>query len=146
MVLWDCMTTSGLEEEETNEEIQLSAVNITTKSQGPIKDESLLPKIKKFQESMKNISNNTQNPPIPEKVIAKQKAQTVSKPTKVVENKSDNNKKISVEPKMGYDIVEDIKKTKENVSLFEICNLLQQRRNFWNPWILNLVKLQKMYH
>ena len=31
MVLWDCMTTLGLEEEEPTEEIQLSAVNITTR-------------------------------------------------------------------------------------------------------------------
>ena len=29
---------------------------------------------------------------------------------------------------MGYDIIEDIKKTKENISLFEMCNLPQQRR------------------
>ena len=28
---------------------------------------------------------------------------------------------------MGYDIIEDIKKTKENISLFEMCNLPQQR-------------------
>ena len=43
-----------------------------------------------------------------------------------MENKSDNNnKKSSVEPEMGYDTVEDIKKTKENVSLFEMCNLPQ---------------------
>ena len=28
---------------------------------------------------------------------------------------------------MGYDIVEDIKKTKANISLFELCNLTQQR-------------------
>ena len=29
---------------------------------------------------------------------------------------------------MGYDIIEDIKETKENISLFEMCNLPQQRR------------------
>ena len=29
---------------------------------------------------------------------------------------------------MGYDIIEDIKKTKKNISLFEICNLPQQRK------------------
>ena len=103
-------------------------VNITTRSQGPITDKALFPKIKKFQESMKNITSKTQNPPIPEKVIAKQKAPTVSKPTKVVENKSGNNKKSSVEPEMGYDIVEDIKKPKANVSLFEMCNLPQQKK------------------
>ena len=28
---------------------------------------------------------------------------------------------------MGYDIVEDIKKTKANISLFEMCNLPQQK-------------------
>ena len=128
MVLWDCMTTLGLEEEEPTEEIQLSAVNITTRSQGPITDHNLFPKIKKFQESMKNIANKTQSPPIPEKVIAKQKSPTVSKPAKVVENKIDNNKKSLVEPEMGYDIIEDIKKTKANVSLFEMCNLPQQKK------------------
>ena len=30
---------------------------------------------------------------------------------------------------MGYDIIEDIKKTKANISLFEICNLPHQRKN-----------------
>ena len=29
---------------------------------------------------------------------------------------------------MGYDIVEEIKKTKENISLFELCNFPQQRK------------------
>ena len=29
---------------------------------------------------------------------------------------------------MGYDIVEDIKKTKANISLFELCNLPRQRK------------------
>ena len=33
MVLWDCMTTLGLEEEEPTEEIQISAINIITRSQ-----------------------------------------------------------------------------------------------------------------
>ena len=30
---------------------------------------------------------------------------------------------------MGYDIIEDIKKIKENISLFEMCNLPQQKKN-----------------
>ena len=71
MVLWDCMTMLGLEEEEPTKEIQLSVVNITTRSQGLITNVNLLPKIKKFQESMKKLTNKTQSPPIPEKVIAK---------------------------------------------------------------------------
>ena len=45
-----------------------------------------------------------------------------------MENKSENNNKNSVELDMGYDIIEDIKKPRANVSLFEMCNLPQQRR------------------
>ena len=47
---------------------------------------------------MKKLANKTQNPPIPEKVIEKKKVPIVSKPTKVVEKKSDNSKKSPVEP------------------------------------------------
>ena len=47
---------------------------------------------------------------------------------KDAENKVESIKKISTECEMGYDIIEDIKKTKENISLFEMCNLPQQRK------------------
>ena len=50
MVLWDFAPMLGLEEEEPTEEIQLSAVNVTTRSKGRIMDESLLlPNIRKIQ-------------------------------------------------------------------------------------------------
>ena len=111
-----------------------------------ITDESLFPKIKKFQESMKNLANKTQSPQIPKKVIAKQKAPTVSKPAKVVENKSDNKKKSPVELEMGYDIIEDIKKTKENISLFEMCNLPQQKKKLLEALDPQPSKLQTIYH
>ena len=63
MVLWDCMSTLGLEEEESTEEIQLSKVNVTTRSQRPVTNESsLLPKIKEFQESMNRYIKNAQTP------------------------------------------------------------------------------------
>ena len=123
MVLLDCITPLGLEEEEPTEEIYLSTFNVTTRSQGPIKDESLLPKIKKFQESIKKLTNKTQNSPVPEKAITKKKNQAMSKPAKDVDSNLENNKKSTVELEMGYDVVEDIKKTKENISLFEMCNL-----------------------
>ena len=49
MVLWDCAPMLGLEEEEPNEEIQLSDVNVTTRSKGPIiEDNTLLPNIKRI--------------------------------------------------------------------------------------------------
>ena len=43
---------------------------------------------------------------------------------KNVVNKTESTKEYN----MGYDIVEDIKKTKANNYLFELCNLPQQRK------------------
>ena len=50
-------------------------------------------------------------------------------PVKSTENKVENVKKNSTEHETGYDIVEDIKKAKANISLFEMCNLPQQKEN-----------------
>ena len=49
-------------------------------------------------------------------------------PMKFVYKKVENVKKNSTEHEMGYDIIDDIKKTKENISLFEMCNLPQQKK------------------
>ena len=43
------------------------------------------------------------------------------------EEKIKNAKSKLTEHQMDYDIVEDIKKVKENISLFEMCNLQQQK-------------------
>ena len=57
MVLWDCAPMLGLEDEEPNKQIHLSAVNVTTRSKGPlIKYNTLLPKIKRIQENMKKVT------------------------------------------------------------------------------------------
>ena len=107
-----------------DEEIQLSIVNVTTRSKGPIMDEILLlPKIRKIQESMRKHNSNTQTPPKPDLVITKEKVTAVSKLAKDVESKEESNKKSPIEHNMGYDIVEEIKKTKANMSLFARCNL-----------------------
>ena len=85
MVLWDCAPTLGLDEEEPTKEIQLSAINVTTRSKGPIMDESLLlPKIRKIQESMKKISSNTQTPLKSDLVTTKDKVIIVINAMKVV--------------------------------------------------------------
>ena len=82
MVLWDCAPMLGLENEEPTKEIQLSAVNVTTRSKSPlIEDNTLLPKIKN-QENMKKIRNNTQTLPVPNFVITRKNAPTISKPVK----------------------------------------------------------------
>ena len=94
IVLWDSAPTLGLDEEEPTKEIQLSAVNVTTRRKGPIIDEILLlHKIRKIQENMRNISSNTQTSPKSDLVIIKYKVRVVSKCVNVVENKAENNKK-----------------------------------------------------
>ena len=58
-------------------------------------------------------------------------------------NKSEGTRKGLVEHDMGYDIVEDIKKTKTNISLFELCNFPQQRNKLlesFNPWPSSIPK------
>ena len=48
MVLWDWVAILGLNEDEQNEEDQVSSVNVTTRSKGPVVDQSLvLPKQRK---------------------------------------------------------------------------------------------------
>ena len=61
MVLLDFVPALGLNEEELTEQIQLSSVNVTTKSKGTVMDErSVLPKINNMQENMKKIISTTQ--------------------------------------------------------------------------------------
>ena len=76
---------------------------------------------------MKKIKNNTPTVNIPEFVISSQSPKKSNMPVKSIENKVENVKKNSSEREMGDDIVEDIKKSKANISLFEMCNLPQQK-------------------
>ena len=117
MVLWDWAPTLGLSEDEPTEEIQVSSVNVMTRSKVPVVDESLLmPKINKFKENMRKVLNNTQTTPkrnpinmketIP--VVDKSMKTTINKPMETLENRTNTTK----EQGMGYDIVEYIKKNK----------------------------------
>ena len=90
MVLWDLAPTLGLSEDEPNEEIQVSSVNVTTRSKGSIVDESLtLPKINKFKENMNKILTTTEKMPEPNPVNKNEAIQVVNKPMKTVINKSE---------------------------------------------------------
>ena len=86
---------------------------------------SILPKIKKIQENIKKKNNTTDK--IPEFTITSQDPKRINMHDKPVEDKFDDVKKNLKTPEMGYDIVEDIKKAKANISLFEMCNLPQQK-------------------
>ena len=47
----------------------------------------------------------------------------INMPVKPIEEKNDDAKRNLKEHKMEYDIVEDIKRDKANISLFEKCNM-----------------------
>jgi len=97
---------------------------VTTRSQGLLnKDNSILPKIKRLQENAKKIQKSTTTDKIPKFTITSQNPKKINMPVKPVEEKIDNVKKNLEEHKMEYNIVEDIKRAKENISLFEMCNV-----------------------
>ena len=72
---------------------------------------------------MKKMKRNTSTVNILEFSISKQNPKKVNTPINPTENKTKNVKKNRDEHEMGYDIVEDIKRAKVNISLFEMCNL-----------------------
>ena len=97
----------------------MSSVNVTTRSKGPAMDESLvLSKIKKMKQNMKKILSTTQTIPKPNPINIKETIPVVNKPMKTMINKSKGTRKGLVEHDMGYDIIEYINKTKENIFLF----------------------------
>ena len=56
LVLWDCVSLFDTEDEGTLKHEEISETNVTTRSQGLLnKDNSIIPKIKKFQDNMKKI-------------------------------------------------------------------------------------------
>ena len=65
---------------------------------------------------MKKIQENIATVKLPEFSISSQDPKKINTPLKPVEVKIDNVKKNLKEPEMGYDIVEDIKKAKANIS------------------------------
>ena len=116
LVLWDCVSMFDTEEEGSLKQEETSKTNVTTRSQGLLKeDKSILPKIKKLQENMKKIHKNTTTVKVPDFTISSQDPKKINTPLKLIEDKIDNVKKNIKEPEMAYDIVEDIKKSKTNI-------------------------------
>ena len=77
---------------------------------------------------MKKILNTTQTTPKSNPVNIKETNPIVNKLVETMVNKTEGTKKGLVEHDMGHDIVEYIKKTKTNISLFKLCNLPRQRK------------------
>ena len=82
------------------------------------KDRSVILKIKRLQETVKKIQKSTIADKIPEFTIVSWDPKKINMPVKPIEEKTDDVKNNLKEHKMEYDIVEDIKRDKENISLF----------------------------
>ena len=105
LVLWDCVCMFNLEDEDLIEVEEILETNVTTRSQSSLKEDNMiLPKIKKLQENMKKIKNNSQTVSIPEFVITSQNPKTINIPLNFTENKVENVKKNSTEHEMGWDM------------------------------------------
>ena len=87
----------------------------------------MLPKIKRLQKNVKKFQNSSPANKIPEFTITSQNPRQTNMPTMPNEKKMNNVRSNLTENKMDYDIVEDIKKVRANISLFEMCNVPQQK-------------------
>ena len=124
MVLWECVFLFDAEEEKDLRHEGILEASVTTRSQGLIKENSLmLLKIKRLQKNVKKFQNNSPTNKILEFTITSQNPRQINMPTKPNEEKMNNVKPNLTGHKMDYDIVEDIKKVRENISLFEMCNV-----------------------
>ena len=102
--------------------------NLTTRIQGLAKENSLmLPNIKRLQRNIRKFQNNPSANKIPKFTITNQNPRQTNMFTKPNEEKINNVKPNLTEHKMDYDIVEDIKKVRENISLFQMCKVPQQK-------------------
>ena len=126
MVLWDCVSLFDAEEENDLRHEGTLETNVTTRSQGLIKENSLmLPKIKRLQKNVNKFQNSSSTNKILEFTITSQNPRQIHMPTKP--NEENNVRSNLTEHKMEYDIMEDIKKVRAKISLFEMCNVLQQK-------------------
>ena len=124
MVLGNSISLFDAEEENNWRYKDVMETNVTTRSQGSIKEDSLiLPKIKRLQKNVKKFQNNSSADKIPEFTITSQDPRQNDALAKPNEENMNVDKPHPTEPQMDYDIVEDIKKVKVNISLFEMCKV-----------------------
>ena len=101
--------------------------NVATRSQGTVMEDNLiLPKIKRLQRNVKNkFQDKYLADKIPEFTITSQDPRQSDVQAKPSEENA--GKPHPIEQPMGYDIVEDLKKIKATVPLFEMCKMPQQK-------------------
>ena len=126
MALWSSVSVIDAEEQGRKD---IREANVTTRSKGEVSDDSLLlPKIQRLQRNIKKkFQDKSLADQIPEFTITSQdpkQNRTLPKPNE--ENVSAD-KSLSIKQQIEYDIVEDLKKIKENVPLFEMCKVPRQK-------------------
>ena len=128
MVLWNSVSLFNAEEERNWEYEDIMEMNVTTRSQGLVKEDSLmLPKIKRLQKNVKKFQKNSLVDKIPEFTISSQDPRQNDMLANPNEENMNADKTHPTEPQMDYDIMDDIKKIKANISLFEMCKVPQQK-------------------
>ena len=125
MALWKSVSLFDAEEEKTQGYKDVVETNVATRSQGTVKEDSLiLPKIKRIQRNVKKkFQNKSLADKIPEFTITSQNLRQNDTTAKPNEDKENVDKPRPTEQQMDYDIVEDLKKIKANVPLFEMCKV-----------------------
>ena len=125
MALWNSVSLFDAEEEKTQGYKDVMETNIATRRKGMVKEDSLiLPKIKRLQRNVKKkFQNKSLADKIPEFAITSQDPRQNEARAKPREENVD--KPHPIEQSMDYDIVEDLRKVKANVPLFEMCKVPQ---------------------
>ena len=122
MVFWDFVSLFDAEEEKNQGYKDVMETNMATRSQRPIKENSLiLPKIKRLQRNVRKFQNKSLADKIPEFTITCQDQRQDNMLARPKEGKMNDDKPHPIEQPMDYDIMEDLKKVKANVPLFEMC-------------------------
>ena len=127
MALWNSVSLLDAEEENTQGHKDIREANVTTRSKGAVSDDSLLlPKIRRLQRNIKKkFQDESLADQIPEFTITSQDLKQNRMPPKPNDENTSADKSQSTRQLIKYDIVEDLKKIKENIPLFEMCKIPQ---------------------
>ena len=120
MDLLNSISLFDAKEEKTQGYKDVMETNVATRSQGMVKEDSLiLPKIKRLQRNVKKkFQNKSLADKIPEFTITIQDPRQNEARAKPSEEKMKADKPHHIEQPMDYDIVEDLKRVKANFPLF----------------------------
>ena len=132
MALWNSVSLLDAEEEDSQRHKNVREANVTTRSQETVSDDSLLlPKIRRLQRNIKKkFQDKSLADKVPEFAISSQDPKQDRMQPELDKEKVNADKSLSIKQQLEYDVVEDLKKIKANVPLFEMCKVPQQKERF----------------